>query len=64
MISIPTSGDLAEFEAHDENRWRDMVISIRDRTMPRDVHDRLRSSLRDCMRRIRHLGTRNEQYTE
>lgn len=35
-----------ECEAYDEDRWRDMVLSIRDRTMTKGVHKQLRHSLR------------------
>ena len=45
----------AECEACDENRWYDMVTSIRDRTMTRKVYRQLRSSLRHCMWKIRQL---------
>ena len=44
-----------ESEAYDDNRWYDIVVSIRDRTMTRDIHKQLRSSLRQCLRKIRQL---------
>ena len=44
-----------ESEAYNDNRWYDTVVSIRDRTMTKEVHKQLRSSLRECMWRIRQL---------
>lgn len=37
-----------ECNAYDENRWYDMIISIRDRVMTRKVHKQLCHSLREC----------------
>ena len=44
-----------ECEACDENRWRNMVLSIKNRTMTKIIYKQLNSSLRQCMWKIRGL---------
>ncbi len=48
----------SERKARDDKIWRDMVISVRDRIMTKDVYEQLRHSLRECMYNISKLGTR------
>ncbi|KKK86067.1 hypothetical protein LCGC14_2766960 [marine sediment metagenome] len=47
-----------ECDAYDENIWRNMVISVRDRVMDRKTYKQLRHSLRECMYNIRNLSSR------
>ncbi len=45
-----------ECNAYDENRWYDMVISIRDRVMDKKTHKQLRHSLRECRYNLNKLS--------
>ncbi len=47
-----------EFEAYNDNIWYDMIISIRDRTMSREVYNQVRRSLRSCLYSIKNLCSR------
>ncbi len=49
---------LTECDAYDENRWRNMALSVRNRTMTRQTYKELRHSLRKCSYSIKNLSSR------